>query len=616
MVVAAVNVSLTRVDQQPLSEGEQRKRVLRVEAVALRSIRAALEDHLHVLRRVRQIRVQRRLPHTVEAFRGRQIRRHPGRHGRQRPPNEIDIERPACAHGLQQRRLGAVLPPPSTASATVIRVRVPAPVRVARLSGQHRHQTAVLRRSALRGEVGESPAGRTRRLEVHREVSRLREIGLLERVHAHRLPHHVRPPEETLHVAVPVGQALVPPPVVVTPRRVHVAVHVHRVPYPLGRLRDLVQERRSDLSKEVPGATGMAVERLPEVVLLHEQVVVHLIASCLEHLAALGAVRLGQQVVQEGVGAREVVVVRHPGFVVVPVSRRSFGVPLRAGHQDLSRQTAVLLLAPEQPRESEGGRAVERRDRVHPVAPPDHAPILAQTHRPFRIKRGLGGRRRVGHDLVRRGHQRVGDRLQVSLRPLAQGVDVLRPDEQSRVGPRDPSDQLLPLRQGQRPRLLGDGECDRPAPRRRSPVAIAIAESPEPFARRERPRWPVHRIGHVGRLVLHLGKPGIPRALDLIRGGVLLRPPHERRRRLHLRAAFRRPKSPFPRLCRCLIDLQLSHRSHLSLCPSHCVLPWSFVAWLPTGRETPKLTAALSPSAGIPPRLSARFTPQNVVLPP
>ena len=64
------------------------------------------------------------------------------------------------------------------------------------------------------------------------------------------------------------------------------------------------------------------------------QVLVHLVAARLHHAAAHFAFLLVQQVVNVGVRAGEVVIVRHAGFVVVAVAGTAVRVPAGARQED------------------------------------------------------------------------------------------------------------------------------------------------------------------------------------------------------------------------------------------------------------------------------------------
>ena len=187
----------------------------------------------------------------------------------------------------------------------------------------------------------------------------------------------------------------------------------------------------------------------------------------------------------ERVGPREVVGVRHARLVVVAVAGRSVRVPLGAVQQDPFGQLAVFLLAAQQAREAQRGGTVQRGDRVHPIAPPERLPLLAAPFHIVRVLLRLGGGRRIFQELFAAGDQLLKLAPHRPLGQLAQLRQLFRTDEQPRVRLGNPGQQFIPRRHGHRRRTLRDRKGPRPAPVGQVAILVPSAIPPPVLSGRQ-----------------------------------------------------------------------------------------------------------------------------------
>ena len=234
---------------------------------------------------------------------------------------------------------------------------------------------------------------------------------------------------------------------------------------------------------------------------------------------------LRQQIVEVAVGPGEIVRVGHPGFVVILESRRPFRVPFGAGHQDLPGEFPVFLAPAQQPGEGQGRRAVQRGNGILPVRPPDGPPLLAQPHRAFGVERRLLGGRRIREQLLRGGHEFLIFVRQIRTGTPPQFRYLFRPYEQPRMSRRNARQQVLARRKRERVCVRCNRKRPPPAPVRHRARRIVRAESPEPAARGQCLWRTVDVERHAARFVRHVSEAAVPRALNVVAGGILLRPP-------------------------------------------------------------------------------------------
>ena len=354
---AAVAVALAGMDEQPLAERVEVEGVVRVVAVRDRAeARRALEEHLHVVRGGEERLVHRREAHPAEELRLRHV------HGRTRRRRRL-----RCA---RERHVGG----DSWKLAARGHLRIPLPIRVTGVRRQHAHLLGEHLRPRPVGavrEAGSLPAGDFLIKDV---VAGVGVVRLLERVHAEVDPHHVAPAHEPPGVAVPVARALLPAAVVVAPHRIDAGVRVEDVLQPRARLGDLAVERHGALAEEMPGALGVARERRPEDARV--EMAEHFLSARADHAAARRALLLGEQVVEEGVRARHVHVVRHAGLVVEAVAGRALGIPRQDLHQDLPRERAARLVAVEPPTERKLAHCLREAHHAYVVGSPLAFPRL------------------------------------------------------------------------------------------------------------------------------------------------------------------------------------------------------------------------------------------------
>ncbi len=376
-------------------------------------------------------------------------------------------------------------------------------------------------------QVAEAAAHLARRQQVHRVVADLREEGLAVGVDSHRLAHDVRPPREAAQVAAPVRRAFVPAAVVVAPDGIDVEKDVRREPHPVLGPFDLAEKGDADLAQEVPGPIGVARVGLPQVP--GAQVAVHLVAANLHHLAADVPLLLAKQVVDEGIGPREIVVVRHARLIVVAVAGAALRVPFGAVEQDSPGLLPVLVLPAEQPGEGERRSAIQCSDGVGAVPPPHLAPVLALAFHVGRIFRRLFRGRRTRKNPLALFHQSLVLTLHLAACQLAQAVQILRPQEEARVRLGDSGHQFAARRQRHRHGVTGNRKSPRLAPGGLLTSLVLAPIPPRVAACPECPGRAMHVEFDAGGPINHVFEVCIAGTFDFPRQ-TLLRPPTEARR--------------------------------------------------------------------------------------
>ena len=248
--------------------------------MTLRPQWTALKNDRHIVLPIRQIRIHRHQPRAAKTFGRRQIHRCFCMHFWQCPPHKVDIERPPGTHGIQPARSRILF------RFLRVHIHIPLPIWIACLSRQRAHQTAILIRRPRRRQITHATSARTRRLKIHRKIASACKIRFAIRIDPHCCLHDICPPRKALNITIPVLQSLVPAAILIAPRGIHGTKHIHCKPHPLLRFGNLIQKRHANLTQKMPGTTGMATIRMPQIAHLSRQMIVHLLPLHLHHRAA------------------------------------------------------------------------------------------------------------------------------------------------------------------------------------------------------------------------------------------------------------------------------------------------------------------------------------------
>ena len=344
-----------------------------------------------------------------------------------------------------------------------------------------------------------------------------------------------------------------PAAVLIAPDRIDVEEVVHGEPYPVFGSIDFAEKSDAGFTQLVPGAVVVAGIGIPEMP--RAQIVVHLVAANLYHFAADVLFLFRKQVVDERVGPREIVDVRHTRFIVVPVVGAALGIPFGAFEKNSLGLLPVLLLTAQQPGKSERRRTVEGIDRIGAVSPPDLPPLLALVDGARRILRRLLRRRRVGENSIALFHEIEILVLQLAASKFSQPLQILGTHEEPGMGFRNSGDQLLTTGQGHLHGAVRNRKTPRLAPPSVPALLVFAAVTPCIAARPEGSRRTMHVEFDAGGLVNDVRETGVGSALDFPRQA-FLRPPTKARWIRLRHNSLVGPVAPRPGLRGPLIQLQ------------------------------------------------------------